>query len=286
MDYSNKAAQQPQQNAPVAPVPQDKVKITYEVAGQQVSLSYNIVRNYLTKGEGNVTDADLMQFISICKYNKLNPFLGEAYLVKYGSQPAQMIVSKEALQKRAEANEHYQGFRAGLIVQRGKEILDVEGSFQAPGDELLGAWAEVYRDDRKCPITARVSFAEYSTNKSTWAMKPGTMIRKVAVVQALREAFPAQLGAMYTSEEQTGAIDDQTPEQSAREVQAKASAARAAAGTVVMPKLQPEPQAHPEPEPEQAPQPKAARQTKAAKAAAEPKGQGQDMEPNLMQPGF
>ena len=32
------------------------------------------------------------------------------------------------------------------------------------------------------------------------------MITKVAKVQALREAFPAQLGAMYTSEEQ-GVID-------------------------------------------------------------------------------
>ena len=30
---------------------------------------------------------------------------------------------------------------------------------------------------------------------------PGTMISKVAKVQALREAFPAQLGAMYTQEE-------------------------------------------------------------------------------------
>ena len=32
------------------------------------------------------------------------------------------------------------------------------------------------------------------------------MITKVAKVQALREAFPAQLGAMYTSEEQ-GVVD-------------------------------------------------------------------------------
>jgi hypothetical protein len=32
------------------------------------------------------------------------------------------------------------------------------------------------------------------------------MIKKVAQVQALREAFPAQLGAMYTAEEQ-GVID-------------------------------------------------------------------------------
>lgn len=34
------------------------------------------------------------------------------------------------------------------------------------------------------------------------------MIRKVAIVQAMREAFPAQLGAMYTQEEQNVVVID------------------------------------------------------------------------------
>jgi hypothetical protein len=78
----------------------DKGAISYEVAGQVVKLSYTIVRNFLTKGNGKVADADLVQFIQICKFNQLNPFIGEAYLVKYGDSPAQMVVSKEALMKR------------------------------------------------------------------------------------------------------------------------------------------------------------------------------------------
>ena len=36
---------------------------------------------------------------------------------------------------------------------------------------------------------------------SQWSGKSATMIRKVALVQALREAFPARLGGMYASEE-------------------------------------------------------------------------------------
>ena len=35
-----------------------------------------------------------------------------------------------------------------------------------------------------------------------WSKKPATMIRKVALVQALREAFPKALGGLYTAEEQ------------------------------------------------------------------------------------
>ena len=179
--------------------------VTYDVAGQQVQLSRTIVRNYLTKGNGNVPDADIVQFIQICKFNQLNPFLGEAYLVKYDGSPAQMVVSKEALMKRAEANEHYQGFEAGIIVRRktdGKESVEwLDGTFRLKDDILLGGWSRVYRDDRKTAVVQTVSLAEYDTTKSTWKTKPATMIRKVAMVQAFREAFPVQLGAMYTKEE-------------------------------------------------------------------------------------
>lgn len=186
----------------------DKSIVEYEVAGQSVKLSYKIVRDFLTKGNGQVSDQDLVQFISICKYNQLNPFLNEAYLVKFGQQPAQMIVSKEALMKRAEACESYEGFKAGIIVLRNNESVEIEGCFMMPNDELVGGWAEVHRSDRKFPIKAKVTLGEYDKKQSTWNEKRSTMIRKVAIVQALREAFPTQLGAMYTSEEQGVKTED------------------------------------------------------------------------------
>lgn len=179
-----------------------KGEVVYQVAGQDVKLSYQIVRDFLTKGNGQVSDQDLTQFISICKYNQLNPFLNEAYLVKFGTTPAQMIVSKEALMKRAENCANYEGFKAGIIVIRDKVPVDVEGCFLLPTDELVGGWAEVHRSDRKFPVMSRVTLSEYDKKQSTWNEKRSTMIRKVAIVQALREAFPTQLGAMYTAEEQ------------------------------------------------------------------------------------
>lgn len=204
------APQAPASSGLVALGANDKGKVSYEVAGQTVNLSYTIVRNYLTKGNSAVSDADLTQFISICKYQQLNPFLGEAYLVKYGTQPAQMITSKEALMKRAEANEHYQGFEAGVIVIREGKCVDLEGSFYLDTDTLVGGWAKVYRDDRK-PVISRVRLSEYDKKQSTWNEKKSTMIKKVALVQALREAFPAQLGALYSAEERQ-TPDDQQPE--------------------------------------------------------------------------
>ena len=188
-------------------VDEQKGIIVYQVAGQDVKLSYQIVRDFLTKGNGQVSDQDLTQFISICKYNALNPFLNEAYLVKFGTTPAQMIVSKEALMKRAEACENYEGFKAGIIVERKNEVVELEGCFMLPDDKLVGGWAEVHRKDRKFPIIAKVSLSEYDKKQSTWNEKKSTMVRKVAIVQALREAFPTQLGAMYTAEEQVKTED-------------------------------------------------------------------------------
>ena len=196
---------QPQQQAKLQVT--DKDIVTYEVAGQEGKLSYSIVRKYLTKGNADVTDQELVQFISVCKFNKLNPFLNEAYLIKFksarGDGNAQMIVSKEALFKRAEACEQYDGIEAGIIVLRGDNVIELEGCFRQAKDVLLGGWAKVYRKDRRVPTVSKVNLSEYDKGNSIWNEKKATMISKIAKVQALREAFPSQLGAMYAKEETT-----------------------------------------------------------------------------------
>ena len=127
--------------------------------------------------------------------------MNEAYLVKFGTAPAQMIVSKEALMKRADECKEYKGIQAGIIVLRNNETIELEGAFYLSTDKLIGGWAKVYRSDRDFPIIAKVRLEEYDKKQSSWKEMASTMIAKVAKVQALREAFPAQLGAMYTQEE-------------------------------------------------------------------------------------
>ena len=211
VEAKQQPAVQPQQQAKLQVT--DKDIVTYEVAGQEVKLSYSIVRKYLTKGNADVTDQELVQFISVCKFNKLNPFLNEAYLIKFksarGDGNAQMIVSKEALFKRAEACEQYDGIEAGIIVLRGDNVVELEGCFRQAKDVLLGGWAKVYRKDRRVPTVSKVNLSEYDKGNSIWNEKKATMISKIAKVQALREAFPSQLGAMYAKEE-TSALEQQS----------------------------------------------------------------------------
>lgn len=197
---NNQMTNQNQQQKPV------KKDMTFTVNGQDVMLSQKIVRDYLVRGNGNVSDQEVSMFISLCKYQELNPFINEAYIVKFGSQPASLIVSKEAFMKRAENNEAFKAMEAGIIVEREGEMVELEGAIKLKSDNLLGGWAKIYRKDREMPVTVKISFDEFSKSQATWKTSPMNMIRKTAVVNALREAFPNALGAMYTE-------DDSQPEQ-------------------------------------------------------------------------
>ncbi len=191
-------------------------EVNYLADGEEVKLSFNTVKNYLVRGHADkVSNQEVVMFINLCKYQKLNPFLNEAYLVKFGESAAQIVVGKEAFMKRAEESKEYAGFKAGIIVKRGEKVINEEGTFMMPGDTLLGGWCEVYRRDREYPILSRVSLTEYNKSQSTWKSMPSTMIRKTAIVQALREAFPKDLGAMYAEEEVVKATPQQEVEQNA-----------------------------------------------------------------------
>lgn len=181
----------------------------FEANGMEVRLTPTIVKNYLVSGnKDKVTDQEVAMFINLCKYSGLNPWLKEAYCIKYGNEPATMVTGKEAFLKRAEAQPDYDGMAAGIVVaDQNGEIQYRSGSVKLPDEELIGGWAEVYRKNRTHSTRIEVSFDEYAARKSDgtlnsqWSKKPATMIRKVALVQALREAFPASLGAMYAAEE-------------------------------------------------------------------------------------
>ncbi|EHD5018765.1 phage recombination protein Bet [Listeria monocytogenes] len=183
----------------------------YQVNGEEVELSVSTVKNFLVKGNGSVTDQEVVMFLNLCKYQKLNPFLNEAYLVKFGSNDAQIITSKEAFMKRAESNPNFKGFEAGIIVQRENEIVEINGAVKLPSDILIGGWARVHRDDRQNPIAVQVALEEFDKKQSTWKQMPNTMIRKTAIVNALREAFPQDLGSMYTEDDKTNYSQQNKP---------------------------------------------------------------------------
>jgi hypothetical protein len=121
-----------------------------------------------------------------------------------------MVVGKETYMKRANRNQNFDGYEAGIVVQRGDEYVHKTGQAVYPNEQLLGGWAKVYRKDISRPIEIEVSMQEFSKGQSTWKQQPGNMIRKVALVNALREAFPEDLGALHTEEEPNPEVQNQT----------------------------------------------------------------------------
>jgi phage recombination protein Bet len=188
----------------------------WEAGGQEIALSFSDVRRYLVSGGGDVTDKEVMMFLEQCKFRGMNPFLREAYLIKYRTQddkPAQIVTGKDYFTRKAAENPACEGWRAGIIVSKENgEIEEREGMFYLKDKEtLVGGWAEVYRTGWH-PMKVTVAFDEYQKMRwdsklkkqvpqSTWASMPATMIRKVPLVQALREAFPEMFGGLYAPEE-------------------------------------------------------------------------------------
>lgn len=211
--------------------------VSYEVNGEEVKLSGEMVKQYLVRGGSEVNDQELVMFLNLCKYQKLNPFLNEAYLIKFKGAPAQIIVSKEAFMKRAESHEQYNGLEAGIIVEREGNMVELEGAVSLKNDILIGGWAKVYRKDREKPVTIKIAMNEFSKSQATWKQMPNNMIRKTAIVNALREAFPEKLNAMYTDEEAPSA-----PQVSVQE-EIKQNANQE---LIDIPKVQPAPQIKPQ----------------------------------------
>ena len=187
-----------------------ELTVIYEINGDEIKLTPSIVQNFLVGSNSKITLPDFKMFTELCKERKLNPFLKEAYCVKYGDQPAQLIVSKDIFLKRAILHPDYDGMSSGVIVQVIKtgEIIKREGMFWIASEEtVVGAWATVYRKSWTHPRYISVSYGEVCQKtkdgkpNANWRDKPATMSEKVAKVRALREAFVEDLGGLYSSDE-------------------------------------------------------------------------------------
>lgn len=197
----------------------NELTVVYEVEGETIKLTPSIVQNYIVGSDAKITLQEFKFFTSLCKARGLNPFLKEAYCIKFGNQPAQIVVGKDAIMKRAIRNQQYDGLESGVIVKSIEtgEITERKGTFyDAEAEKLVGGWAKVYRKDWKFPTYCSVSFDEVAQRKkdgtlnSNWNGKGATMVEKVAKVRALRETFIDDLGGMYDAEEMGVSVDNVT----------------------------------------------------------------------------
>ncbi len=142
----------------------------------------------------------------------LNPLLNEMWCIKYSeSAPASIFVSFSGLLKKVAQSGEFNGFREKV------EWTDEEN--------VIPKWVEVeaYRKGMDHPITFRAylkTFMRYKRDgepTEAWKTMPYVMLRKVAIVNALRQAFPDVIGALYIPEE----MPEQGPQIPEREISDK-----------------------------------------------------------------
>lgn len=197
--------------------------------GVEVRLTPQTVAAYVATGNAQADPADVVRFMATCRARGLNPLAGDCYMTVYqgaSGKSVSTVVSKDYFVRTATQDPAFDGMRAGIVVMgKDGQLSYREGCICGRQTErLVGGWAEVLVRGRSVPSRAEVSLEEYDQHRSLWKTKPATMIRKVALVQALREAFPAKFGGVYDRDEMPA---DLPPEPSAAVAESAAAAAEA-----------------------------------------------------------
>lgn len=174
--------------------------------GVEVQLTAQTVQAYIATGNAQADPADVVRFMATCRARGLNPLAGDCYMTVYqgaSGKSVSTVVSKDYFVRTATQDPAFDGMRAGIVVMgKDGQLSYREGCICGRQTErLVGGWAEVLVRGRSVPSRAEVSLEEYDQHRSLWKTKPATMIRKVALVQALREAFPAKFGGVYDRDE-------------------------------------------------------------------------------------
>lgn len=143
----------------------------------------------------NTPEQEAFRFLMTCKSARVNPFEGEAYLVKYGDKWT-IVFDKSGWLHRAEDHPMFNGFQFGIIVRNFNletrtvvgRSYDIEGTFIEDDQILVGGWSRIHRKDRRFPTVARISLQEYRQKSPTWDRITCTMAAKVALIQSLRHS--------------------------------------------------------------------------------------------------
>lgn len=136
-----------------------------------------------------LTEAEKLQFVEVAQAFRLNPFRREIHCVVYGEgeyRRMSIVVGYQVYLDRAERTGKLDGWKAW-----------VEGQ----GDDMK-ALVEIYRKDWSKPFVHEVFYREAVQKKKDgtatafWSKQPRFQLRKVAISQGFRLAFPSELGGM------------------------------------------------------------------------------------------
>lgn len=181
----------------------------YQLAnGDPMKLTINMVKAYLIRGKpGLVENQEIIYFMQVCKARRLNPFIGDCYLIKFSNEPAAIITSVDYFRKNARKVKDCKGWQSGVIVMKGGELRYSAG-LVLPGETLLGGWFKAKPGNWDEAFELEVPLAPYIKKKRDGSItkfwreeNQSVMIRKIAEAQGLRILWGEDSAGMFTPEE-------------------------------------------------------------------------------------
>lgn len=156
----------------------------------------------------NATDEELKMFMALATRYGLDPFAHEIWFINMGGKNGKqgqntIITARDGYLKIANCNPHFLGMDSDVVCAGDKFSKSPEGVIHTydigrRGD-IIGAYAVVYRDDRKIPSFFFAPMKDYNRKAGTWLQYPHAMILKVAEAMALKRAF--SISGLVTQEE-------------------------------------------------------------------------------------
>ena len=151
------------------------------------NVTEDTVRQFLGVDDTKLTKQQSDLFLSVAVRSQLDPFRREIYAIPYNGQMSIVTAYTVYIQR---AN------RSGLL--NGYSVLLERDDAGKP----VAATVTIHRKDWEHPFEWTVEAAEFRKNTATWKDMPGHMLKKTAIGQAFRLAFPDDCaGLPYTQAE-------------------------------------------------------------------------------------
>ncbi len=155
-----------------------------------VPVTTKTIKDFLFSSGTKLSEQQQAMFMQLATRNQLDPFKREIYAIAYGSN-FNIVTGYQVYIQRAEASGKLDGW----------ECLALHND----NGGLYGAKITIYRKDFSHPFIWEVSLAEFDKGVSGWKTMPEFLIKKVAIGQGFRLAFPNELAGMpYLQEELEG----------------------------------------------------------------------------------
>lgn len=167
----------------------------------------------------DLTPPELAYFVEVAKRQGLDPLKREIYAQKRfqdGKPRITFVTGIDAFRRKAQETGDYGGKVATEWCGKDGRWRDIWLDDEAPA----AARVSVKRRSHEQPTTAVALYREYvqtrrdGTPNSMWQKMPANQLAKCAEALALRQAFPDQLGGIYTGDEM-GQADNPAPAPSA-----------------------------------------------------------------------